>query len=78
MCPHAPPLGGRSLAVLGRRCLTVPCSCVLSISITTSCFPVPSICFRDPVNDWFESLGECLHWNVRKKQNHLGAEDEDF
>uniref|UniRef100_A0A3B3HFG2 NAD(+) kinase n=1 Tax=Oryzias latipes TaxID=8090 RepID=A0A3B3HFG2_ORYLA len=49
-----------------------------SISITTSCFPVPSICFRDPVNDWFESLGECLHWNVRKKQNHLGAEDEDF
>lgn len=49
-----------------------------SITITTSCFPVPSICFRDPVNDWFESLAQCLHWNVRKKQNYLGSEDEEF
>ncbi|KAK7884361.1 hypothetical protein WMY93_027484 [Mugilogobius chulae] len=49
-----------------------------SISITTSCFPVPSICFRDPVNDWFESLAECLHWNVRKRQNYLSAEEDDF
>ncbi|KAM4571188.1 NAD kinase isoform 2-T2 [Fundulus diaphanus] len=49
-----------------------------SITITTSCFPVPSICFRDPVNDWFESLATCLHWNVRKKQNYLGSEDEEF
>uniref|UniRef100_A0A8C5E3K5 NAD(+) kinase n=1 Tax=Gouania willdenowi TaxID=441366 RepID=A0A8C5E3K5_GOUWI len=48
-----------------------------SITITTSCFPVPSICFRDPVNDWFESLAQCLHWNVRKKQNYLSSEDED-
>ncbi|XP_060912649.1 NAD kinase isoform X2 [Labrus mixtus] len=45
-----------------------------SITITTSCFPVPSICFRDPVNDWFESLAQCLHWNVRKKQNYLEEE----
>ncbi|XP_077581448.1 NAD kinase-like isoform X1 [Stigmatopora nigra] len=49
-----------------------------SISITTSCFPVPCICFRNPVNDWFESLAQCLHWNVRKKQNYLGSEDDDF
>ncbi|XP_034027795.1 NAD kinase isoform X1 [Thalassophryne amazonica] len=49
-----------------------------SITITTSCFPVPSICFRDPVNDWFESLAQCLHWNVRKKQNYLISEYEDF
>uniref|UniRef100_A0A671UDI5 NAD(+) kinase n=1 Tax=Sparus aurata TaxID=8175 RepID=A0A671UDI5_SPAAU len=49
-----------------------------SITITTSCFPVPSICSRDPVNDWFESLAECLHWNVRKKQNYLSSEDEEF
>ncbi|XP_051524753.1 NAD kinase-like isoform X3 [Myxocyprinus asiaticus] len=47
-----------------------------SITITTSCFPVPSICFRDPVNDWFESLAQCLHWNVRKKQSHLSSEEE--
>ncbi|XP_048470895.1 NAD kinase isoform X1 [Rhincodon typus] len=48
-----------------------------SITITTSCYPVPSICFRDPVNDWFDSLAECLHWNVRKKQSHL-TDVEDF
>uniref|UniRef100_A0A674NPS9 NAD(+) kinase n=1 Tax=Takifugu rubripes TaxID=31033 RepID=A0A674NPS9_TAKRU len=48
-----------------------------SITITTSCFPVPSICFRDPVNDWFESLAQCLHWNVRKKQNYISSEDEE-
>ncbi|KAJ0064335.1 hypothetical protein NL108_003617, partial [Boleophthalmus pectinirostris] len=47
-----------------------------SITITTSCFPVPSICFRDPVNDWFESLAQCLHWNVRKRQSYLSAEDD--
>ncbi|XP_069097113.1 NAD kinase isoform X1 [Pleurodeles waltl] len=49
-----------------------------SISITTSCYPLPSICFRDPVNDWFNSLAECLHWNVRKKQNHFSVDDEEF
>ncbi|XP_036599328.1 NAD kinase isoform X2 [Trichosurus vulpecula] len=49
-----------------------------SISITTSCYPLPSICFRDPVSDWFESLAECLHWNVRKKQNHFTGEEEEF
>ncbi|KAG6936335.1 NAD kinase [Chelydra serpentina] len=47
-----------------------------SISITTSCYPLPSICFQDPVSDWFESLAECLHWNVRKKQNHFAVEEE--
>ncbi|XP_053546338.1 NAD kinase [Bombina bombina] len=49
-----------------------------SIIITTSCYPVPSISFRDPINDWFDSLAECLHWNVRKKQNHFTAEEEEF
>lgn len=57
-------------------CLTVLCCC--SISITTSCYPLPSICFRDPVSDWFESLAECLHWNVRKKQNNFAVEEEEF
>ncbi|XP_062962258.1 NAD kinase isoform X1 [Cynocephalus volans] len=46
-----------------------------SISITTSCYPVPSICVQDPVSDWFESLAQCLHWNVRKKQAHFPDED---
>nr|XP_033778044.1 NAD kinase isoform X2 [Geotrypetes seraphini] len=49
-----------------------------SISITTSCYPVPSICFRDPINDWFDSLAECLHWNVRKKQNDFSVDDGEF
>ncbi|XP_061910501.1 NAD kinase isoform X3 [Entelurus aequoreus] len=49
-----------------------------SITITTSCFPVPCICFRNPVNDWFESLAQCLHWNVRKQQNCLSSEDDDI
>ncbi|MBN3294593.1 NADK kinase, partial [Polypterus senegalus] len=49
-----------------------------SITITTSCYPVPSICFRNPVNDWFESLAECLHWNVRKKQSYFVSEEEEF
>ncbi|XP_053740319.1 NAD kinase b isoform X1 [Synchiropus splendidus] len=41
------------------------------IKITTSCFPVPSICCHDLVYDWFESLAQCLHWNVRKRQARL-------
>ncbi|XP_006871834.1 PREDICTED: NAD kinase [Chrysochloris asiatica] len=48
-----------------------------SISITTSCYPLPSICVQDPVSDWFESLAQCLHWNVRKKQTHFTEEDEE-
>lgn len=43
----------------------------LSIKITTSCYPVPSICCHDLVYDWFESLAQCLHWNVRKRQARL-------
>ncbi|XP_041072788.1 NAD kinase b isoform X3 [Cetorhinus maximus] len=42
-----------------------------SITVTTSCYPVPSICCYDLVYDWFESLAECLHWNVRKKQSRF-------
>uniref|UniRef100_A0A8C4ZYV7 NAD(+) kinase n=1 Tax=Gadus morhua TaxID=8049 RepID=A0A8C4ZYV7_GADMO len=41
------------------------------IKITASCYPVPSICCHDLVYDWFESLAQCLHWNVRKRQAGL-------
>lgn len=41
-----------------------------SISITTSCSPLPSICVRDPVSGWFQSLAPCLPWTVRKRQAH--------
>ena len=39
--------------------------------MTTSIYPVPSICAHDQIADWFASLAECLHWNVRKKQRQL-------
>ncbi|RWS31796.1 hypothetical protein B4U80_06474 [Leptotrombidium deliense] len=42
-----------------------------SLRVTTSIYPVPSICAEDQISDWFDSLAECLHWNVRKKQRQL-------
>merc|ERR1719419_761489 len=29
------------------------------------------LCSQDQITDWFDSLAECLHWNVRKKQKTL-------
>jgi hypothetical protein len=62
-----------------RKCCDspVPVLPLCSISITTSCYPLPCICVRDPVSDWFESLAQCLHWNVRKKQADFTEEEED-
>lgn len=42
-----------------------------SLQVTTSIYPVPSICAQDQISDWFDSLAECLHWNVRKRQKHF-------
>nr|XP_037282941.1 NAD kinase-like isoform X1 [Rhipicephalus microplus] len=42
-----------------------------SLKVTTSIYPVPSICDQDQISDWFDSLAECLHWNMRKKQRQL-------
>ncbi|XP_075211036.1 NAD kinase-like isoform X2 [Lycorma delicatula] len=42
-----------------------------SLSVTTSIYPVPSISAHDQISDWFASLGECLHWNMRKRQKSL-------
>ncbi|KAF7486510.1 Hypothetical predicted protein [Marmota monax] len=33
-----------------------------SITVTTSCHLLPSICVRGQVSDWFKSLAQCLHW----------------
>ena len=35
--------------------------------ICNDIFPV----LQDQISDWFDSLAECLHWNVRKKQKTL-------
>ncbi|XP_025018575.1 NAD kinase isoform X2 [Tetranychus urticae] len=49
------------------------------LNVTTSVHPIPSICFKDPMTDWFSSLGECLHWNERKKQQAIVLYDNlDF
>jgi len=42
-----------------------------SLRVTTSIYPIPSISAQDQITDWFDSLAECLHWNVRKKQRTL-------
>ncbi|KAH8245914.1 hypothetical protein KR038_011801 [Drosophila bunnanda] len=42
-----------------------------SLRVTTSVYPVPSICSQDQISDWFDSLAEGLHWNVRKRQKCL-------
>ncbi|CAF3408586.1 unnamed protein product [Rotaria sp. Silwood1] len=42
-----------------------------SVHITTSVYPVPSICRFDQLGDWFESLADILHWNLRKSQGRL-------
>jgi NAD+ kinase len=42
-----------------------------SVVVTTSPCPVPTINDTGHVTDWFDSLAECLHWNVRKQQKKL-------
>lgn len=39
--------------------------------ITTAQFPLPAVCAKDQIDDWFDRLAECLHWNVRKPQKCL-------
>ena len=41
--------------------------------INAADYPLPSICRTDQISDWFESLGNCLHWNQRKKQFPLDS-----
>ena len=54
---------------------SLPTCCSLttlnSLRVTTSIHPVPSVCAEDQISDWFDSLAECLHWNVRKKQRQF-------
>lgn len=47
------------------------------VKITTSVYPVPSICRFDQLGDWFESLASILHWNLRKSQLNLDNDQND-
>ncbi|ESO99523.1 hypothetical protein LOTGIDRAFT_231115 [Lottia gigantea] len=44
-----------------------------SVRITTATYPIPSICAKDQINDWFDGLADCLNWNVRKQQKSLSS-----
>jgi NAD+ kinase len=58
-------------SVDGRNCTELKLG--YHLTITTSEFPVPSICRSDQINDWFEGLATCLHWNQRQKQLPLNS-----
>lgn len=49
---------------------------ICSLSVTTSVYPVPSICAQDQISDWFASLADCLQWNVRKRQQQFDDGDD--
>lgn len=46
--------------------------------ITTSIYPVPSISAQDQITDWFDSLGECFHWNERIRQRNFDESSEEL
>lgn len=46
------------------------------MKITTSVYPVPCICRFDQVGDWFQSLADILHWNIRKPQLNLDTDQD--
>ncbi|CAF1151608.1 unnamed protein product [Adineta ricciae] len=47
-----------------------------SVRITTSVYPIPSISRFDQLGDWFESLANILHWNLRKPQSSLDTDQD--
>ena len=49
---------------------------MFSVRITTSIYPIPSISRFDQLGDWFESLANILHWNLRKPQSSLDTDQD--
>ncbi|NP_001154910.1 NAD kinase [Strongylocentrotus purpuratus] len=47
------------------------------LRITTSVYPVASVCSIDQICDWFDSLVECLHWNERQTQKSSRSKIKD-
>lgn len=43
-----------------------------ALVVRLSRWPVPSVCSSDHTRDWFRSVRETLHWNVRKQQAGAG------
>ena len=44
---------------------------IFSLLVTTSIYPVPSVCSQDHISDWFASLDKSLHWNLRTMQKAM-------
>lgn len=65
-----PQLGGTILSFQSS-----PLFLLFSIQITTSIYPVPCVNSENQIADWFVSLAECLHWNVRQRQRNLSITD---
>ncbi|KXZ45245.1 hypothetical protein GPECTOR_56g341 [Gonium pectorale] len=43
-----------------------------AVIIRMSAWPVPTVCSRDASRDWFSSVREGLHWNLRRLQAGAG------
>ena len=43
------------------------------LNVTTSEYSVPCVCNSSPVDDWFNSIRDCLLWNCRLQQKKLNA-----
>ena len=51
------------------------CSQVRQIKVLSYIIKIKT--FKDQISDWFDSLAECLHWNVRKKQKAMTTNEVD-
>ena len=45
------------------------------ITVTSSPYPMPTICLNGQSNDWFNSLRRCLKWNDRVRQKAFSSSD---
>ena len=45
------------------------------ITLTSSPHGVPTVSARSQSEDWYQSLGRCLNWNVRARQKALKFEN---
>ncbi|KAI9316005.1 ATP-NAD kinase-like domain-containing protein [Dichotomocladium elegans] len=43
------------------------------IKVTASKYPFPTVCKEDQATDWFRSLSNCLHWNIRQRQKSFAV-----
>lgn len=47
-----------------------------SVHVCLSRWPMPSVCAKDATTDWFGSVRSTLHWNERREQGVVHADEE--